>query len=107
MVIVGLLAAVLTTGSWIPQLVRVWRTRSTDDLSWSYLGTFASGVFLWLVYGLYREDPADRPGERVHVRRRARHHRAEAARSAHRGLMSGPPQITFRTQRPTRRCHCL
>jgi len=48
MVIVGLLAAVLTTGSWIPQLVRVWRTRSTDDLSWGYLGTFASGVFLWL-----------------------------------------------------------
>jgi MtN3 and saliva related transmembrane protein len=44
--------------SWIPQLVRVWRTRSTDDLSWGYLGTFASGVFLWLVYGLYREDPA-------------------------------------------------
>jgi MtN3 and saliva related transmembrane protein len=58
MIIVGLLAAVLTTGSWIPQLVRVWRTRSTDDLSWGYLGTFASGVFLWLVYGIDREDPA-------------------------------------------------
>jgi MtN3 and saliva related transmembrane protein len=58
MVIVGLLAAVLTTGSWIPQLVRVWRTRSTDDLSWGYLASFATGVFLWLVYGLYREDPA-------------------------------------------------
>jgi MtN3 and saliva related transmembrane protein len=58
MVIVGLLAAVLTTGSWIPQLVRVWRTRSTDDLSWGYLATFATGVFLWLVYGLYREDAA-------------------------------------------------
>jgi MtN3 and saliva related transmembrane protein len=58
MVIVGLLAAVLTTGSWIPQLVRVWRTRSTHDLSWGYLASFATGVFLWLVYGLYREDPA-------------------------------------------------
>lgn len=58
MVIVGLLAALLTTGSWIPQLVRVWRTRSTDDLSWGYLGTFASGVFLWLVYGMYLEDVA-------------------------------------------------
>jgi MtN3 and saliva related transmembrane protein len=58
MVFVGLLAAVLTTGSWIPQLVRVWRTRSTDDLSWGYLGTFAVGVFLWLLYGLHRRDPA-------------------------------------------------
>jgi MtN3 and saliva related transmembrane protein len=58
MVIVGLLAAVLTTGSWIPQLLRVWRTRSTDDLSWSYLATFATGVFLWLLYGISRNDPA-------------------------------------------------
>lgn len=58
MVLVGLLAAVLTTGSWIPQLLRVWRTRSSDDLSWGYLATFTSGLVLWLVYGISRRDPA-------------------------------------------------
>jgi MtN3 and saliva related transmembrane protein len=50
--ILGLAAATLTTGAFAPQLVRVLRTRSTDDLSLLMLATFNSGVVLWLVYGL-------------------------------------------------------
>jgi MtN3 and saliva related transmembrane protein len=47
----GLLAGVLTTAAWLPQLARTWRSRSADDLSWHYLTVFAAGVFLWLLYG--------------------------------------------------------
>ncbi|WP_068924866.1 SemiSWEET family sugar transporter [Planobispora rosea] len=55
---VGLLAGVLTTACWWPQLHRSWRTRSTDDLSWSYLVMLALGVGLWVVYGIAMGDPA-------------------------------------------------
>jgi MtN3 and saliva related transmembrane protein len=52
MTLVGVLAGVLTTACWLPQVLRSWRTRSTDDLSWAYLGTLSAGVGLWLVYGV-------------------------------------------------------
>jgi MtN3 and saliva related transmembrane protein len=51
-------AALLTTGAFIPQMLRALRTRSTGDLSWGYLALFGTGVGLWLVYGLIKGDPA-------------------------------------------------
>ncbi len=50
--IVGYAAAILTTASFIPQVLRAWRTRSVRDLSPAMLAAFVSGVALWLVYGL-------------------------------------------------------
>ena len=52
----GLVAATLTTCSFIPQLARVVRTRSADDLSYGMFSAFSLGVLLWLVYGLLRDD---------------------------------------------------
>lgn len=49
---IGSLAAVLTTVSFVPQVWRAWRTRSTADLSPLMLIAFATGVSLWLIYGL-------------------------------------------------------
>lgn len=54
----GLIAACLTTGAWIPQLVRTWRLRSARDLSWAYLTTTMVGLASWLVYGVSRGDLA-------------------------------------------------
>lgn len=54
---VGVLAALLTSTSFIPQIVRANRTKSLGDLSWGLLLTFGSGVFCWLLYGLHKEDP--------------------------------------------------
>ncbi|MCG6967171.1 MAG: SemiSWEET transporter [Chromatiaceae bacterium] len=49
---IGLLAAVLTTAAFVPQVVRILRTRDTNAISlWMYL-LFATGVALWCVYGL-------------------------------------------------------
>jgi MtN3 and saliva related transmembrane protein len=54
----SLTAALLTTGAFVPQTLRTWRTRSADDLAWGYLGLFGLGVGLWLMYGLVQGDPA-------------------------------------------------
>jgi MtN3 and saliva related transmembrane protein len=55
--LLGLLAGALTTGCWLPQIVRSIRTRRMEDFSWAYLGLLAAGMLLWLVYGLARHDP--------------------------------------------------
>jgi len=54
--ILGLAAGALTTGCWLPQLLRTWRTRSADDFSWAYLALLTCGVGLWLAYGLTTGD---------------------------------------------------
>ncbi|UTH72445.1 SemiSWEET transporter [Chromobacterium sp. IIBBL 290-4] len=48
----GLLAGCLTTISFLPQVLRVWRTRSVDDISLGMYLLFVAGVALWLTYGL-------------------------------------------------------
>ena len=54
---IGLLAGLLTTISFLPQLIAVYRTKSARDLSYAYLLTFASGIVLWLVYGFLIDSP--------------------------------------------------
>ncbi len=58
MLIVGLLAATLTTSAFLPQMIKTWQTKSAKDVSYAMLLTFISGVFLWLVYGIMRQDIA-------------------------------------------------
>jgi MtN3 and saliva related transmembrane protein len=55
--VLGFSATLLTTGAWLPQLIRCWRTRSADDLSWSYLLVLALGVAMWGAYGVASGDP--------------------------------------------------
>ncbi len=50
---VGYAAATCTTLSFVPQVWRVWRTRSAADISAAMYGSFLFGVFLWTVYGLF------------------------------------------------------
>lgn len=52
----GLVAATLTTSSFIPQVAKVWRTKSADDLSYGMFGFYSVGIWLWLVYGLLLRD---------------------------------------------------
>jgi MtN3 and saliva related transmembrane protein len=56
--VLGLFAGVLTTGAWLPQLLRTWRRGRADDISYGYLGVFGVGVLIWLVYGLLGRQPA-------------------------------------------------
>jgi MtN3 and saliva related transmembrane protein len=49
---IGSCAAVCTTVSFVPQLIRVWRRRSAVDISLTMFLLFSFGVFCWLVYGI-------------------------------------------------------
>jgi MtN3 and saliva related transmembrane protein len=49
---IGLVAGSLTTVAFVPQVVRIVRTRSADDISWWMFGLFSLGVAMWLWYGL-------------------------------------------------------
>jgi MtN3 and saliva related transmembrane protein len=55
---VGIIAACLTTGAWLPQVFKTFSTRSARDFSWGYLVMFFFGVFLWAIYGFMRHDIA-------------------------------------------------
>jgi MtN3 and saliva related transmembrane protein len=49
---VGVGAALLTTSSFVPQAVKVVRTRETAAISLAMYSLFTAGITLWLVYGL-------------------------------------------------------
>jgi len=55
---VGLVAGTLTTISFLPQAVKVWRSRSTHDISLLMFGLMLTGTTLWLAYGLLLGRPA-------------------------------------------------
>jgi MtN3 and saliva related transmembrane protein len=50
--VLGFVAGVLTTAAFIPQVLKIWRTRSARDISLGMYLVFTSGVALWLVYGI-------------------------------------------------------
>lgn len=50
--LLGLAAGSLTTISFVPQVVKIWRTGSTKDISAIMFLLFSTGVLLWLVYGI-------------------------------------------------------
>ena len=52
----GLVAGVLTTIAYLPQLIKTWKSKSAEDLSWSMLITLCVGIVLWLAYGLFVQD---------------------------------------------------
>ena len=50
--VIGLVAAVCTTISFMPQIYQVYRTKQTRDLSLPTFILLTIGIFLWLVYGV-------------------------------------------------------
>lgn len=50
---IGLAAAVCTTISFVPQLIRVWRLRSAREISLTMFLVYSLGVVLWLLYGIF------------------------------------------------------
>lgn len=50
--LIGTIAAILTTVSFLPQMARIHRTRHTSDLSLSTFIIFSAGISLWMIYGI-------------------------------------------------------
>ncbi|HEY4405094.1 MAG TPA: SemiSWEET transporter [Xanthobacteraceae bacterium] len=54
--VTGTIAAFFTTVAYFPQLKKCWDTGKADDLSFKMFALLASGIGLWVVYGLLQHD---------------------------------------------------
>jgi MtN3 and saliva related transmembrane protein len=53
---IGIAAGLLTSVSFIPQLIKTVRTKKADDVSVFMLITRGVGLALWVIYGLMKSD---------------------------------------------------
>ena len=56
--LLGLVAGGLTTASFVPQVRKIWKTKSAEDVSLLMFVAFCVGVSLWLAYGIIKGEPA-------------------------------------------------
>jgi len=54
--IIGILAACLTTLSFLPQAIKTIQTKDTKSLSLPMYTMFFTGVVLWFIYGIIIQD---------------------------------------------------
>jgi MtN3 and saliva related transmembrane protein len=52
----GFAAATCTTLAFAPQFIKVWKSRSTEDISLGMFLVLVLGIVLWLAYGLLSGD---------------------------------------------------
>jgi MtN3 and saliva related transmembrane protein len=50
--ILGLIAAILVNAAFVPQAIKSWKTKKTEDLSLIMYFVYVTGIGLWLVYGI-------------------------------------------------------
>ncbi len=55
---VGFAAAFLTTICWVPQAIKILRSRDAAAISLLTQLAFTAGIFLWLLYGLLLGRPS-------------------------------------------------
>ena len=55
---IGFIAAILTTLSFVPQAWQIIKTRDTSGISLGMNSMFVTGVFLWLIHGWNIQDYA-------------------------------------------------
>ena len=55
--LVGFFAGFLTTISFLPQVVKTWKSKSASDLSLGMFSVFSLGVMFWLAYGFLIQEP--------------------------------------------------
>ena len=53
--IIGLTAAVITSIGFLPQIIRGYKTKKLDDISYFMPIVLAIGMTMWLVYGILLE----------------------------------------------------
>jgi MtN3 and saliva related transmembrane protein len=54
--IIGYVAGTCTTLAFLPQVIRTWTTRSTEDISLGMFSLMVFGIALWLFYGVVTDD---------------------------------------------------
>jgi MtN3 and saliva related transmembrane protein len=51
--IIGIIAGFCTTVSFVPQLIKIVKTRHVRDISLHMYVVLTTGIFLWLIYGIF------------------------------------------------------
>ena len=54
--VIGLIAAICTTTSFLPQVIKTLKSKKTQDISLMMYAILTTGLFLWLVYGIILND---------------------------------------------------
>ena len=52
--IIGLIAAILTTAAYVPQVLKTWKTKDVESLSLTMYVVMFSGVAMWFTYGIFQ-----------------------------------------------------
>ena len=50
--IVGFTAGALTTIAFVPQVIKIWKSKRASDISMGTFAIFSFGVTMWLLYGI-------------------------------------------------------
>ena len=53
----GYLSAFCTTAAFVPQAIKVYKTRKTDDISFGMVLLMTFGVSFWVIYGCLIKAP--------------------------------------------------
>ena len=53
-----MVAAVLTTAAFLPQVFHTYKTKDVSGLSYPMLFLFLFGISMWLLYGFLKESPS-------------------------------------------------
>lgn len=54
--VLGIVAAALVTSSFLPQIIRGYRTKKLGDVSYWLMTMICVGMSLWIVYGVAKHD---------------------------------------------------
>jgi len=52
----GLAAGFLTTVAYVPQVWKIWKSKSAKDVSLRMFATLTAGIVAWIAYGFARHD---------------------------------------------------
>ena len=52
----GLVAGFLTTVAYVPQVVKIWRSKSAKDVSLRTFACLTLGIVTWIAYGMAKHD---------------------------------------------------
>jgi MtN3 and saliva related transmembrane protein len=55
--ILATVAGIIILAGWVPQIIKGYRTKMLKDVSKYLMVLVATGAFLWILYGIEKDDP--------------------------------------------------
>ena len=55
--ILATVAGIMILSGWVPQIIKGYKTKKLDDVSKYLMILVAAGAFLWIIYGIEKDDP--------------------------------------------------